>query len=752
MSVTLTQDSFNKPHHLQVKRGTEQAFHQPSVPPVRTRLPTRRSLGNMLSPDSSPKTALVVKTDSVMLPQTILTPQPFYDMLSLPGGRATADQSQLQLHSSDDSYSSSNTSLSVPASPPPHNTGHLYPAANEPTVSTWGSPARLSTASYHTLTGKIPAVVSDTSMSGMSLRSTPSSPQPKYVPMPPLRLSLLTQQSSLAALPSALPESKSFRRQALMTDDQELAEGHSALRSENGWRGTDRGYLTGGNVLQGQGQIHGDSFSCEQTPTLTQQDGLDGFPIVGLAPLAPCTYPVPYKLVSAQQQQAALAGTLQDALRNAQRQSREVVSDSGAVLENQRIARAFGEQNKARLATSASLSRAAAAKNTTQGVSNDFPFVAQNPLLADDNGFGPASFIISPRVTSNYTTLSSLGRQQIHPDNSGANTHRNLAILASTQQPPSDLADKLVNNNNKHDNANTLRAERAPSAPCVQPQHAGPRAGGSFFAAAGNAFSNVIASRLRRATTTSPSSLPFVDPRLTNNAPLGSKQTSLPRKAAPVPHKSAWENVSASKGSGVGQPIGEGLETPEWCDTASHHVDTHRARDPFQSGSESYQQKGVAEGMEDVWSSEHTNASNNLGATMSPFAPPAASFTGPGMGVATWLGHQRGAQVLQGHITAPLAAKSRALKWQAAQLHSHGRGAQGGLTGAVRKSRARFWLWVAGKRLRRLAAWLLPSTKLQARFEFMFEDMLGVSGRLAEGGRIQDQTWCLARSCRIQII
>lgn len=678
-------------------------------------MPRRRSSGDSLCLELT-KQAPVVELESGMWPPTsnteLHTSWPSCYTLQLP---RIADQPEPQMESGDSAGSSIRPTPDL-ASLLLQHTGHHNSPSTQEAFNRWETSA----CAAPMPTGYISAEDSKAGKSGLSPQIVPGSAAPKPPTVPTLRLSMLTRKPSQVYQTSTLSRSLSIQKQALMLDTSELSERGSALHLATGWRGEDRESLAAAGESWGQGQIHGGVFGSNETFSLPHGVGPDSHPAFSVAFDSALTDPVPFKISSPRHQQAALAGTLQKALRNAQRQERVCASDSGVETESQRDARALNEHSKARFKASASLSRAAGATIMTPPViNNNSPFAAHEPPVAWEESYGPNGISISPRVINESTILSTLeSRQtQLNSDKSGANTQRNLEILAQRQQPLADQPSGSL----RHGRARTARAESAPSAPCVLPQRAGPVAVPGFFAAAGNKISNVVASRFRSASTATPSLMPLTDPRFLEDIALGSQRLLVPTKEADVRHRSAWGSTSTTfHANGGGQPIAEGFERPELNDTALRMA---RRQALTHDGSVSYWQGGVADRNEGVWSEQRSPTAAQGGEVrLHSFAYATASIVDPRRGALPWPAHAGLDQTLQFPETALSMAQT-----QTVQQRPRMSGRQGGSQGVVLRSRSSFWVWLAAKRVRRLATCLLPSAKVQARFEFMFEDMLGVS-------------------------
>lgn len=691
--------------------------------------PRRRSSGYILGLDSIIKQAPLGTTESGTWLPSIITPRARYDALPLPGMRTTMNQADLQIDSSD-SQGSSITSLPEMSSPLRHETSHLDQDVYMPTVRTRVSVSDAAAAMHPTSASNASGVLSDTGKSPLSPRSVPASPRQNFTPMPPLRLSTLGGLANPNMPSLASPSSKSSRKQSSMLQaSSELAEGFSALHSATGFRGTVRESLM---VAKGaRSDPLGGPFSSESSFSSPRRVGPDGLPVFGAAPLSPRTYPVPFKVVSVQQKQAALAENLQDALKKRLTQDGKSVSDSGADPEQQRKAKAVSVQNKARFETSQSLRRVpSGAMQSIYGLSNDSK---KTPALND-------SFVREDSFGNDSLTSEEQQLQQVRRENS-TKAMRNLALpeMPLSQQQPSDLT--LLNENMERSNMNATRAERAESAPAapgiVSKERDSPKTG--FFAAAKSTISNAMASRFRAASVAAPSLVPRVVPHHESPLLRGAKprgQHHLPlsstEAAAAARKRSAWGSVSTSgagstsmrrmgsisiRGTGGGaKPIAEGVEQSWLFDSAAHLDGSYTDTNPSQAGSESYWKGGVAEGMEDLWESDRASAALRRQVSVTSFTS-AASFNGPNMGAVTWLAAGRGEDALS-------AGKAAALRKSFVGATSFQR------MSSFKGGPMPFWLWLAMKRTKRFGAYLLPSARVQARFEFLFEDMLGVSGRL----------------------
>lgn len=237
----------------------------------------------------------------------------------------------------------------------------------------------------------------------------------------------------------------------------------------------------------------------------------------------------------------------------------------------------------------------------------------------------------------------------------------------------------------------------------------------------GVAVSHLAPSRFHRVTANSQSPL-LVEPPQASAAPY-KRPTRLQES-----ERGRWGGVPSTEqygsGGGGGQPVGEGVECswPSVSD-AAHHSEA-ATRLPASVDGSTAQGLGVAS-EHDVRVTFHSPTANPAVSFsgVSSTSVVAASATNLDMGAVTWMASEQRRQhhqQQQGLVLSTTASKMDALEQFPSLVPLD-------LTTAMQRGSVRGFGRKASSKEACLGLSLLPSASVQARFEFMFEDMLGVS-------------------------
>lgn len=523
-----------------------------------------------------------------------------------------------------------------------------------------------------------------------SPRSVPGSPRLNFLPMPPLRVSSINHSSQVGFAPQSHSPTSVHASTVYGSQPAESPFSSTAVPGWSAARDVPAASPSQGRMYEGV-SLHR-SFTSPPAVAPSSWTSLNPPSSPGL------DVPTPFQRPTHQQQR--VNGNTQ----HVRERDGTPNADSGREQLDQQGTVADGSGDNVHFGSTISTSSTVFGQTGTTRESFE-RHVARNSLVATlDTNVGA----ISPRLTSAAIMTLASDQFQQRSVNPAAATH-NLAAVALSRSVSTETLDRLARGR-----ADPRGAGNAPVIPIILPPQPQP---GSFLTGAGRVFSNAVASRFRRASTTSPSLYPPREPEVSGASFDGHVVKETRPRAPRVAPRSAWEDEPVTADPGVGQPLGEGLEVP-WDRRAAAPLQRVVAPASLGQGAfRSLRGAGVSENVAGTSGIRAQAATPIAELSRTSSTTAGRSLANPDMGAGDWMVSGGGNERQRRRSDAP-ALPTRMLDARKQQQSADS---------AKRLTGPRRWRRVVTEK-HRLLSHVLPSAEVQARFEFMFEDMLGVSG------------------------